>query len=135
MVGDEGNFLDGIYITDANFRNLTRLDPTLNGSQMPTVSPDGKQILFINSKALWSMSIDGSNQHMLDNTANISWPVFSRDGRYVLVVIVDPSSAVGQCVAVVVTGGIAEGSQPSGFILTDANGQNARTTCGRIVWR
>jgi hypothetical protein len=135
MVGSEGLYLNGLYITDASLSSVTRLDPTLNGSQMPAVSPDGKLILFINTNALWSMNLDGSNQRTLDNTARISWPVFSRDGRYVLVIIADPSSATDQCLGVIVTSGIAEGTQPSGFIVTDANGQPARTTCSRVVWR
>jgi Tol biopolymer transport system component len=135
IVGDEGLYNNGIYITDTSFLNVIRLDPTMNGSQMPAVSPDGKTILFVNANALWSMNIDGSNQRMLDNTAQISWPVFSRDGLYASVIIKDSSSQVSSCLAVIVTGGIIEGTEPSAFIVTDANGQNALTTCSRVAWR
>jgi hypothetical protein len=134
MVGDEELNNNGIYITDKNLSSVTRLDPTMNGSQMPAVSPDGKTILFINTRALWAMNLDGSSQRMLDNTAQISWPAFSRDGQYASVIIKDPSSQITSCLGVIITSGIIEGTEPSAFVVTDANGQPARTTCSRIVW-
>jgi hypothetical protein len=50
------------------------------------------------------------------------------------VIIKDPSSQITSCLGVIITSGIIEGTEPSAFVVTDANGQPAKTTCSRIVW-
>lgn len=75
---------DGIYVMQANGRNLRRLTDHPGGS--PSWSPDGKRIVFSSTQDgngdIYVMSTDGNNIHRLTNhPASDSDPAWSPNGR------------------------------------------------------
>ena len=80
---------DGIYVMQANGRNLHRLIDRLGGS--PAWSPDGKKIVFSSTQDgngdIYAMSTDGNNIHQLTNhPASDSDPAWSPNGREIVFV-------------------------------------------------
>ena len=53
----------------------------------PTVSPDGRYIVFISNRSgtknIWRMNLDGTNQVQLTKLTNVFSPTFSPDGNWV----------------------------------------------------
>jgi dipeptidyl aminopeptidase/acylaminoacyl peptidase len=75
----------GIYVSDADLQNPQRLDGALNAPNSPSVSPDGKQVVFENS-GLWLVNLDGTNlRQVLTSDTVLIWPTFSPDGQTVAV--------------------------------------------------
>lgn len=78
---------------DAAGRNVTRLTDGIDDRQ-PSVSPDGKQIVYIHwinwGSLLWLADIDGNNQHaLLDPKGKMiggTFPTWSPDGKTILAV-------------------------------------------------
>ena len=80
--------MPGIFITDKTFANVTRIDPDLDdpGPYHPSVSPDGKKIIFILSNHVWVMDLDGKNMKQLtavDRDNIETFPQWSPDGKFV----------------------------------------------------
>ncbi|MBI3258304.1 MAG: PD40 domain-containing protein [Ignavibacteriae bacterium] len=89
---------NGIYKVAADFSEYERIDPDLTNVSEPSVSPDGKMIVFISDEKLWTMGIDGSNPTLLNTTATkLHMPVWSPDSKYIAVTsyghihIIDPN--------------------------------------------
>lgn len=78
----------GIFITDAAFQTMTRLDDGLDDPSPyhATVSPDGKRIAFILNNHVWTMDINGSNLKQITAASNDNietFPEWSPDGRFI----------------------------------------------------
>jgi WD40 repeat protein len=50
----------GIFITDTNFSQVTRLDQNLSQPTDPAVSPDGQQIAFVSENVVWRIDVNGN---------------------------------------------------------------------------
>jgi Tol biopolymer transport system component len=81
-----GGNLD-IWIADADGRNARQLTVDSGYDDVPTVSPDGRTVVFHSSRGgtqVWRMDADGANQTQLSKTPGSVLPMFSPDGRSVL---------------------------------------------------
>ncbi|MEP6920186.1 MAG: DPP IV N-terminal domain-containing protein [bacterium] len=67
---------------------LIRLTTSPDFDYFPTVSPDGRNIVFVSNRDgkynLWRMDIDGGRQTQLTHGDLDFYPVFSPDGRWVV---------------------------------------------------
>jgi TolB protein len=73
---------------DADGRNRRQLTTTAQPDVKPSVSPDGRRIVFVSWRTgtahLWRMDADGSNLLQLTDGAAESYPQISPDGRWVV---------------------------------------------------
>lgn len=78
----------GLYISNVDLTELTLITTSLNGPslKMPSVSADNR-IAFIMNKNLWVINMDGSGLQQLTNSeAELTYPTWSPDGKYIAVV-------------------------------------------------
>lgn len=80
-----------IYIMDSEGKNQKQLTADGGINVYPSVSPDGRYILFNSNRAgsvgtfnVWRMDIDGSNAKQLTNGEGEYWPVCTPDGKWVV---------------------------------------------------
>jgi hypothetical protein len=83
----------GLYLTDAGYTSLHRIDPDLSAPLSPAASPDGRSVAFVQDGKLYVMKLDGSGLRPLslvldkDNVGlALGCPVWSPDGRWVAVI-------------------------------------------------
>ena len=83
----------GLYLTDAGYTSLRRIDPDLSAPLFPAASPDGRSVAFVQDGKLYVMGLDGSGLRPLslvldkDNSGlALGCPVWSSDGRWVAVI-------------------------------------------------
>ncbi len=126
----------GLFIVGASGIPV-QLGQGLSNPQMPSVSPDGSTILFIqNGGSVWAIGTDGSNQHQLNDSDSIRfmWPTFSPDGVYISALFeygTDFGSANECAVGITRT----DGTQPQPITVSDVNGKAVTILCNRVVWR
>jgi eukaryotic-like serine/threonine-protein kinase len=83
-----------IWMMDGNGSSLKQVTADGRFNQLPTVSPDGRYIVYVSSSAsgenrhIWRMNIDGSDPIQLTHGEDEFGPQCSPDGRYVLYVSV-----------------------------------------------
>lgn len=83
----------GLYVSDASWRTLKRLDPRLDTPDMPSVSPDGRRVAFVQGGKVWTVGLDGRGARTLPTSNErlrggqvIGWPAWSPDGRWIAVI-------------------------------------------------
>jgi len=83
-----------IWMMDASGGSLKQVTADGRFNQLPTVSPDGRYIVYVSSsdagehRQIWRMNIDGSDPVQLTHGEDQYGPSCSPDGRYVLYVSV-----------------------------------------------
>jgi len=80
---------DDIWIVNVDGGNPKQLTANARNNQIPSVSPDGRYIVFLSDRTgvphLWRMNIDGSDQRQLANGASGEQGAqFSPDGRWLV---------------------------------------------------
>lgn len=71
----------GIYVSNAAFTAMTRIDNGLADPREVAVSRDGKQLAFVLAGHIWTMGLDGTGQRQLTSGDKAeSSPTFSPDG-------------------------------------------------------
>jgi serine/threonine protein kinase len=92
FVSNEAGNAD-IWLTDPDGKNRRQLTSNGSSNLTPTVSPDGRYIVFVSTRAtrrnLWRINIDGSNPIQLTNGLSDSYPSFTPDGKWVIYTSVD----------------------------------------------
>ncbi|HZJ44214.1 MAG TPA: protein kinase [Pyrinomonadaceae bacterium] len=92
FVSNEAGNAD-IWLTDPDGKNRRQLTSNGAANLTPTVSPDGRYIVFVSTRAtrrnLWRINIDGSNPIQLTNGLSDSYPSFTPDGKWVIYTNVD----------------------------------------------
>jgi TolB protein len=92
FVSNEAGNAD-IWLTDPDGKNRKQLTSNGFSNLTPTVSPDGRYIVFVSTKAtrrnLWRINIDGSNPVQLTNGLSDSYPSFTPDGKWIVYTSVD----------------------------------------------
>ncbi|HET7114550.1 MAG TPA: DUF5050 domain-containing protein, partial [Pyrinomonadaceae bacterium] len=87
---NEGGSAD---IWSANADGSARKQLTTNGGAFPTVTVDGRYIVFVsqrqNGRAIWRINIDGSNPTRLSNGPSDYLPLVTPDGKWVLFISAD----------------------------------------------
>jgi Tol biopolymer transport system component len=77
-----------LWVMDMDGRNQRQLTVAAQPDVKPTVSPDGRFVVFVSWRTgtshLWRMDIDGSNPKQLTDGAAESYPHISPDGRWVV---------------------------------------------------
>jgi Tol biopolymer transport system component/DNA-binding winged helix-turn-helix (wHTH) protein len=77
-----------VWLMDADGRNQRQLTVAAQPDVKPTVSPDGRFVVFVSWRTgtshLWRIDIDGSNLRQLTDGAAESYPHVSPDGRWVV---------------------------------------------------
>lgn len=74
----------GIYVSNAAFTAMTRIDNGLADPREVAVSPDGKQLAFVLAGHIWTMGLDGTGLRQLTSgDKEESSPTFSPDGKSV----------------------------------------------------
>lgn len=77
--GGFGN--QGLFISDAGLKTLTRLDKGLAQPNLPAVSPDGTKVIFVLNDQIYVVGIDGANmKKFTDDVDTHSYPAWSPDG-------------------------------------------------------
>ena len=92
FVSNEAGNAD-IWLTEPDGKNRRQLTSNGASNLTPTVSPDGRYIVFVSTKAtrrnLWRINIDGSNPVQLTNGLSDTYPSFTPDGKWVIYTSVD----------------------------------------------
>ncbi|MFL5347107.1 MAG: TolB family protein [Hyalangium sp.] len=71
----------GLYVSNAAFTAMTRLDNGLADPRQVAVSRDGKQLAFVLASHIWTMGLDGTGLRQLTSgDKEESSPAFSPDG-------------------------------------------------------
>lgn len=77
-----------IYIMDQDGTNQRQLTADARDNNWPTVSPDGRYIIFMSNRTgsnhIWRMNIDGSNPKQLTNGSDARWPRCAPDRQWVV---------------------------------------------------
>jgi Tol biopolymer transport system component len=125
----------GLFIVGASGTPV-QLGQSLSNPQMPSVSPDGSTILFVQGDgSVWAIGTDGSHQHKLNDSSSIRflWPTFSPDGVYMSAVFeyAKEWGSGAEC-AVGITR--TDGTMPQPVTVSDVNG-SIIIPCNRVVWR
>jgi WD40-like Beta Propeller Repeat len=138
VAGDDGLF----SVVAAAGAALVRLGPVglgLPGSApaMPSVSPDGRSIAFVQGDAIWRIGVDGTGLTRLTQPlVSQAWPAWSPDGSQ-LVVIYGPCGPVGGGPpppdAVVISASASDQNIRDASKPTRKNGAPVRT-CGPLTW-
>ena len=77
--GGFGN--QGLFISDAGLKTLTRFDKGLAQPSLPAVSPDGTRVAFVLSDQIYVVGIDGTGLKKITNDVDThSYPTWSPDG-------------------------------------------------------
>ena len=74
---------EGLYITDQNLENLTRLDGgrLLGFANNPAVDPSGERVAFEFNQGIWLINVDGSDpRELIYGSAQLRYPAWSPDG-------------------------------------------------------
>jgi Tol biopolymer transport system component len=78
-----------LYLMDAGGRNPKRLTANSGTNGQPSISPDGRYIIFSSDRTgaphIWRMDTDGGNQKQLTDKSDLG-PDCSPDGRWVVYV-------------------------------------------------
>lgn len=78
--------LHALFLTSLDGKTITRLlnqDQSYYGS-WTTISPDGKEVLYVSDDQLWVMSIAGGVPKALVKQIGARAPVWSRDGKHIV---------------------------------------------------
>ena len=74
---------EGLYITDQNLENLTRLDGgrLLGFANNPAADPSGERVAFEFNQGIWLINVDGSDpRELIYGSAQLRYPAWSPDG-------------------------------------------------------
>lgn len=75
---------EGIFLSDKDLQNARRIDPDLTAPMSPSVSHDGKKVVFVLNDHLWTMNIDGTDlKQITKGNKEEKDPVWSPDGKYI----------------------------------------------------
>lgn len=88
----------GVWVADASLRSVSRID----GNQVntpawsPAVSPDGRQLAFVLSNQVWSMSLGGRPEltQLTHLPKSAMWATWSPDGSALAVIMFDVTMPV-----------------------------------------
>jgi Tol biopolymer transport system component len=76
-----------IYIMDQDGKNQKQLTADAHENTWPSVSPDGRYIIFMSNRTgssqIWRMNLDGSNLKQLTNGSEARWPRCAPDSQWV----------------------------------------------------
>ena len=75
-----------LWLFDPETGNRKQLTSNSGNNVRPSVSPDGRQVVFVSSHGgspIWRMDINGGNQQQLTAGVGDSHPTFSPDGKWV----------------------------------------------------
>ena len=128
VVAGDGQNNRGLFIIDANLKNVKKLVEGFETAQMPAVSPDSKQVAFVKNGEIWTIGIDGTNPKVAILGSTSSFPTWSPDGKYIAAVVRDTSDVTDQNLIFV-----AKVKTDEGFYLTDKNNRNI-VGGNRISW-
>ena len=78
-----------IWIVDEDGRGQRQLTDDSSSNYMPTVTPDGRYIIFVSTRGggmphLWKMDVDGGNPRQLTNGPIEFLPQISPDGKWIV---------------------------------------------------
>lgn len=74
----------GLYVSDAGWTSLTRIDNNLTNPDLPMVSPDGTHIAFVLNSHIYTIAIDGTGlKQITTSSGSESWPTWSTDGNWI----------------------------------------------------
>ena len=77
-----------IYIMDQDGRNQKQLTADAHDNTWPSVSPDGRYIIFMSNRTgsnqIWMINFDGSNLKQLTRSSDARWPHCAPDSKWVV---------------------------------------------------
>jgi TolB protein len=101
------NYKLNLYIMDSEGKNMKKIAETANEAVLPSWSPDGKQIAFLDrhsdhTTAIYLVNPDGTNLHEIVSGCRHHddyqyAPLWSRDGKTILYDKINPESEAGHC--------------------------------------
>lgn len=83
-------YCNDIYIMNVDGTNRTRVTTAYGNDGGPSISPDGKKIVFVSSRDsltssdIYIINIDGKNEKRLTNDGHSTYPSFSPDGSKIV---------------------------------------------------
>lgn len=73
----------GIFLSDADLKQIKRIDPDLDSASQPAASPDGRRIAFVHHGHIWLMNLDGGGVKQLSSSnSGEKSPSWSPDGKW-----------------------------------------------------